>query len=115
MTSTGFGWIKYKEKMYEHDIIVTTSGNVLQRDDEIIRKYGTHHAIGKEEMSKLLEGDPEIVFVGLGQDGVAKITDDAKELLMKSNSRLIEGITPNVIKKFDEFKGKKSALFHTTC
>jgi len=115
MTSTGFGWIKYKGKAYDNDIIITVKGEAIQRDEKIIEKYGTHHIIGKEEMQILLSGNPEIVFIGLGQNGAAEITDEAKELIMKSKSRLVEGITPIIIKKFDEFKGKKAALFHITC
>jgi len=116
MTSTGFGWIKYEGKIYQHDIMITVSGQVVPRNEtELRRKYGTAHAIDPDEIKFLLKEQPEVIVVGTGQEGMAKLTNEAKNVIMQSSVRVIEGPIPAACKKFDELKGKKAALFHVTC
>jgi len=116
MSSTGFGWIKINDRLYENDVIVLANGTVLGRNEERLRrKYGTGHAIDEEEIGLLLEGKPDVIVIGLGQSGMARITDKAYALIKKSPVRLVEGSTPNALKKFDELKCEKAGLFHVTC
>jgi len=96
--------------------LITASGQVIPRNkDELTRKYGTQHAIGIEEIDLLLKDDPEVIFIGLGQRGIARITSDAKTRLLKSRARIVEGPTPQVVKRFGSFERKKAGIFHVTC
>ena len=117
MTSTGFGWIKFKDKIYEHDILVDIEGNAYPRNEaELRRKFGTCHAVSKEEMDFLLKGNPKVIVFGTGQTGMARLSSDAKAALMKAmRTRIIEGNTPAACKKFDQLTESKTAIFHVTC
>jgi len=116
MTSTGFGWLKYNNKIYEHDILVISDGKVIPRNEDMLRKkFGTCHAIGIDELKILLQGSPEVIVIGTGQNGEARLTQEAKEFITRSHARIMEGSTPKACKKFDEITAKKAALFHVTC
>ena len=117
MTSTGFGWVKYKDKIYENDILIDINGEVHPRnEDELRRKFGTCHAVSKEEMEFLLRGNPRVIVFGTGQTGMARLSQDAKAVLMKAmRTRMVEGTTPQAVKKFDALTEPKAAVFHVTC
>lgn len=116
MTSSGFGWVKYEGKIYEHDVLITVSGKILPRNEaEIVRKYGTMHAIDADEIKFLLNENPEFIVIGTGHEGCAKLTSDAKALIMKSPAKLIEGQSPAACKRFDSLTERKAAIIHITC
>ena len=115
-TATGFGWIKYNDKIYEHDVLITASGQVVPRnEDELRRKYGTSHAIGVDEIKFLMREEPKVIVIGTGQNELARLTSEAKELILKSPVRLIEGPSSAAVKRFDSIVEKKAALIHVTC
>lgn len=116
MTSTGFGWVKYKDEIYEHDILVLADGTVRQRNEnELRRKYGTMHAIDIDEIKYLMQDMPEIIVIGTGQNGEAKLTQAAREFITKNGLKVMEGLSPKAVKYFDSLTEKKAALFHVTC
>jgi hypothetical protein len=116
MTSTGFGWAKYNEKIYEYDIIILVDGTVRSRnEEELRRKFGTMHAIGIEEIQILMSGNPEVIIIGTGQSGELKIMQAAKDYIIKNRINVVEGISPKACKYFDNTTGKKAALIHVTC
>ena len=117
MTSTGFSWIKYQDKIYEHDILIDVNGQAYPRNEtELKRKFGTCHAVSKEEMEFLLRGNPRVIVFGTGQTGMARLSSEAKDVLMKAmRTRMIEGTTPLAVKMFDSLTEPKAAIFHVTC
>jgi len=117
MTSTGFGWVKYQDKIYENDILIDINGNAYPRnEEELKRKFGTCHAVSKEEMEFLLKGNPRVIVFGTGQTGMARLSGEAKAVLMKAmRTRMLEGTTPMAVKKFDSLTEPKAAIFHVTC
>ena len=116
MTSTGFGWIKYNDKIYEHDVLILADGRVLKRnEDELRRKYGTSHAIGADEIRFIMKEQPKVIVIGTGQSCLARLTQEAKEIILKSPVRLIEGPSPAACKRFDSIAEKKAAIIHVTC
>jgi hypothetical protein len=116
MTSTGFGWVKYNEKIYEHDILILADGKVIPRnEDELRKKYGTMHAVGIGEIQILETGNPEVIVIGTGQNGEVKITEEAKKYIVKSMLNVVEGVSPKACRYFDSLAGKKAALIHVTC
>ena len=116
MTSTGFGWAKYKEQIYEHDIIILSNGKIIPRnEEELKRKFGTMHAVGIEEIQLLAAGSPSVIVIGTGQNGEVKLTSDARQYVLKTGLKVVEGISPKACKYFDTIEGSKSALIHVTC
>jgi len=116
MTSTGFGWVKYNDKIYQYDIMITASGEVVPRNEEDIkRKYGTPHAIDATEINFLLKDKPRVIVIGTGQVGMARLTKEANLAILRSTARIIEGSSPAACKKFDALSGPKAAIIHVTC
>ena len=116
MTSTGFGWVKYKDEIYEHDILILADGTMRPRNEtELKRKFGTMHAIDVDEIKFLAEENPETIVIGTGQNGEAKLTQGARDYIRKTGLKVMEGISPKVCKYFDSLTEKKAALIHVTC
>lgn len=116
MTTTGFGWITYQDKKYENDILVLPSGKAVERNEiELKKKYGNMHVVSKEEMELLLKEKPKIIFFGTGQTGLARLSKEARELLIKTLVMIIEKPTPDAVRRFDVANGSKAAIFHITC
>ena len=113
ITSTGHGWVKYKGKIYQEDIVILADGTAMRRNvDEVMRKYGTLKAIDLEEMGLLLGGNPEVIVVGTGQSDSLRIPAEVLDVLNKSNTRLVQGVSPKAVKYFDQLTCPKAALIH---
>ena len=116
MTSTGFGWVKYRDEIYEHDILILADGTIRKRNEtELMRKFGTLHAVGIEEIKFLMESNPEVIVIGTGQSGELKLTQEARVFIKKTGIRAVEGLSPKACKFFDTLTEKKAALIHVTC
>lgn len=108
-----FGKIKYDGEIYEHDIWVNQEGNVLPR-----RPAGNHHLLTAEELESYLKPGTEIIIFGVGDPGVAKPTEEAKQLAEKKKIKLIAEPTPKAIKTFNKLKQQNKkviAVMHITC
>ena len=114
-TATGFGWVRFKGRIHEEDIIILSNGEVMRRDsDEVLRKYGTMKAITPNEMELLVSGNPEIIVIGTGQrEESVRIPAESMEILDKCGARIVQGLSPKAVKYFDQISGTKSALIHT--
>ncbi|NPB01757.1 MAG: hypothetical protein GXO28_02450 [Methanopyri archaeon] len=119
---TGFGWVEYDGRRYDHDVYVTTEGEVHRREKSLSRsRFGTSHNLAPEELERLLElceEEPEVVVVGTGQSGVLTVTDEARRFLEERGIELVEAPTPEAIERYNELveEGKKvAAVIHTTC
>ena len=112
-TATGFGWVRFKGRIHEEDIIILANGETMRRDsDEILRKYGTMRAISMNEMQLLLSGNPEVIVVGTGQGDSLRMPPEVLDMLNKSGSRMVQGLSPKAVKYFDELTCSKAALIH---
>lgn len=113
-----FGKIKIDGKEF-HDAIVLPSGKLIEREYEKIKsKYGTGHVIDDKEIDILLEEKPEIIIIGTGFDGMAKLTEKAKQKILDNDIKLIEEHTLEAVTKFLELKNKNQkvgGVFHSTC
>ena len=107
-----FGKIKYSGEIYTYDIWVNQDGECLPR-----RPVGDHHFLTKEELQGYLREDTTTIIFGTGDHGVAKLTDDANELINSKNLEAIIEPTPQAIKTYNSLKGKKKiiAIMHLTC
>ncbi|MGB9978657.1 Mth938-like domain-containing protein [Methanobacterium sp.] len=114
-----FGMVKFSGKEYSHDIVIHTDENIEKRNKNLSRrKYNTSHILSAEEITDLLDEDPEILIVGRGQSSMLKIGKDAAELLYDKNIKLVDPPTPKAIEEYNKLKnqGKKiAAVIHITC
>ena len=64
-----------------------------------------------------LREDTTTVVFGTGDHGVAKLTEDAIQLIKSKKLEVIVEPTPHAIKTYNSFKGKKKviAIMHLTC
>jgi hypothetical protein len=115
--STWFGGVSINGKRYRDVLIV--KGDIIDRENIIPGWFEgrSHHTIYKHELEKLLEGDPEIIIIGNGQDGVLRVPADVEEAIKKKGIQLIVLETPEAIEEYNRLAEKKkvNALIHTTC
>lgn len=115
--STKFGEITIDDKKYGQVLIIGDA--VFERDEEKLRNlFDTTHQIGDWEIEQLLKGNPEIVIVGTGQNGVLQVEKIFLERLRKAGVEVVAAITPEAIRIYNEKtkQGKKvNTLIHTTC
>ncbi|MBI5229105.1 hypothetical protein HY991_03270 [Candidatus Micrarchaeota archaeon] len=115
--STSFGevWINGQK----HGDVLIVEGEIIPRDIGNLKKiFGTSHRISEDEANKLLEGKPEYIVIGKGQDGVLQIDDSIMKKFESAGVQLIDLETPEAIEKFNELHSKRkkvNALIHTTC
>jgi len=109
-----FGYIKILGKSYSHDVEVRWTGEVLSW----WRKES--HIIDLEDIQRALSQKPELIIVGTGAYGVAKLTERAKQEIEKREIELIVDRTGKAVKTFNIILEKEKqkrviGLFHLTC
>lgn len=107
---TSFGSITVDGKHYTHDVWILADGSIRRRDQD--------HEFTLSELYFLLEGKPELVIVGTGQSGCVRVDKEAAELAVKQGVKIIDGITPDAFKRYNETAnaGRRVAgAFHVTC
>ncbi len=104
-----FGGITLGGRTYSKDIIIFSSGEVVEKE--------RNHLIDKKTIQDVLLREPELIIIGTGHSGLAKI-DPTIELVTK-----IEGVevvvktTREAVDLFNKLYAKKkvAAVLHTTC
>ena len=112
----GFGWIMVDGKKYRHDVVIFPSGKVKRRKGGFLM-FGSH-SFKRREFEELCIEKADVLVVGTGTDGVAKISEEAKDFLEKAKVKLIALPSLEAVKKFNELveRGKKvGAIIHVTC
>ena len=114
-----FGSITISGKTYNYDVEVRWTGEVLKW----WRKES--HIIDVEDVKRAIGESPEIIIIGTGQAGVAKVTEEAKKEIISKDIELIIDRTEEAIKTFNiqkeesaEEEGRQKkviGLFHLTC
>lgn len=120
-----FGEIVINGQKYSHDVEVRVflDSDLQNRKYEVLdwwRKEG--HVVDIEDINSCLEFDPQIIVIGTGAYGMAKVTQNLKEFLAKRKINLIVDTTGEAVKTFniltekEENKGKTIVgFFHLTC
>lgn len=120
-----FGEIVISGKKYNHDVEVRVclEKDFSNRKFEVLdwwRKEG--HIIDLDDIKQCLALKPKIIVIGTGAYGMAKITDNLKDFLVKRKISLVTDITGEAIKTFnilvekEENQGKTIVgFFHLTC
>lgn len=127
-----FGKIKISGKEYLHDVEVrwspkdsdVTSEPTGQAGEVLAWQRTESHVIDTEDIKRALEQGPEIIIIGKGESGVARVTENAKKEIKSKGIKLIIDTTEEAIKTFnvllsqaeeDEEELKIIGLFHLTC
>jgi hypothetical protein len=114
-----FGEIKINGKVYNFDVEVRWTGEVLKW----WRKES--HIIDLEDVARAMTQRPDLIIIGTGAWGVAKVTPKAKKIIEEEGIELIIDVTEEAVKTFniqlqeskeEEGRAKKIiGLFHLTC
>ena len=90
-----FGKIVIRGKTYTHDVEVRWTGEVLKW----WRKES--HTIDVEDIERPVEENPEVIVIGTGESGMARVTERAKNFLKKKGIGIIIDKTEEAIKTFN--------------
>ncbi len=112
-----FGNITIDGKTYPHDVVIDSSGKVCKRNKKLSkREYGTSHIISKAEVKSVFEKGCDLLVVGAGQFGQARLSSEASGFLAKKGCTVVLQPTQQAIGAFNRSKAKKKiALIHVTC
>jgi hypothetical protein len=114
--STEFGSITIDGETYDHDVVIRLSGKVKKRKKKLSKQaLGTSHIISLEEAMAVYEDGAEIFVFGTGQEGVARLSDEAAAFLSEKGCEVKAVRTPDAVNFWNNAKGKVIGLFHITC
>ena len=114
-----FGLIAIDGKVYNYDVEVRWTDEVLDWSRE------ESHIIDVEDIQRALSQNPETIIIGVGETGMAEVTEEAKREITSRSIKLIIDRTEQAAKTFNiindeslEEEGvqeKVIGLFHLTC
>jgi len=111
-----FGNITIDGKTYDHDVIISLSGDVRKQKKKLSKElYGTSHIISKAEAESVFEKGSNLLIVGSGQEGNVRLSPEAEAYLAKKECQVLLLPTQEAIKSFNKAQGHKIALMHVTC
>lgn len=117
INSCEFGSITIDRRKYGQVLII--GDKIEERDAKKLHElFKTTHRIGEWETAKLLSGNPDVILIGTGQEGVLEVDENVSLKLEDAVPRLIIQPTPQAIKTYNDLvKENKvvNALIHTTC
>ncbi|WP_406658099.1 MTH938/NDUFAF3 family protein [Methanolobus sp. ZRKC2] len=114
--ATSFGSITIDGKVYEKDVFIRLSGKVKKRKKKLSKvMYGTSHIISLDEAKYVYEKGAEKLIIGSGQNGMVKLSDEARDFFKSKDCRVKLFPTPEAIGKWNSAEGKFIGLFHVTC
>lgn len=114
-----FGSITVDGKIYAYDVEVGWTGEVLSW------RRKESHIIDVEDVKRAVEQKPEVIIIGTGESGIARVTEDAQNFIKTNGIELIVDKTEEATRTFNivceeslEEEGKQRkviGLFHLTC
>ena len=111
-----FGSIVIDGKRYGHDVLLFPDGMVSERKGGFW-KFGSH-AIKKADIEELIRAKPELLIVGTGTNGRARIDSDAEISAAEATIKLLVAPSSEAINRLNQLidEGKRiAALIHITC
>ena len=110
------GELTVGSEVYRKDVYIRADGQVKKRKKSLAKDaYGSPRCIGPEELQKACKGDPEVLVIGTGRSGEAKLTDEGKAFVKAHGIRVRVARTPRAVEEFNKAKGRKAAILHVTC
>jgi hypothetical protein len=114
--STIFGAITSDGKIYQHDVVVRLSGEVVKRKKKLSKKlYGTSQVLSKDEAKFLFEKGCDQVVIGSGQMGNVHLSPEAEAYFERKGCEVVLKPTAAAIQMFNRSRAKRIGLFHVTC
>ena len=116
VNSFKFGSIVVDDRKYRRDVFLYPDGGIRKRKGGFWM-FGSH-AIKREEIEELVKSTPDLLIVGTGTDGIAKLNPDADAFLRDSGVESVVIPSQEAVDKFNELssQGKHpAALIHITC
>jgi hypothetical protein len=113
---TGFGWIEVGGLRYDHDIVIHTDGSVTKRrkkDSKGLKGDYGHTPLSEFELGFLAQENPDVVFVGTGQNGSLPVTPGAQDLLASYAPVIMP--TGEILPFIEKEKRPSIAILHVTC
>ena len=111
-----FGEVVVGDMSYARDIYITVDGNVKKRKKRLAREeYHTAHTLGPKELEKVCRGGPEIMYVGTGDSGAMKLSDEALRFLSQRSIECKALRTPELVEAYNKSGKRKAAVIHVTC
>jgi len=108
---TKFGSITIDRKIYEHDVVIRLSGEVIKRKKRLSKKYyGTSHVLSKDEAKFVFEKGCEQFIIGSGQIGNVHLSPEAEAYFAKKGCKVLLQPTPEAIRVFNKSHAKKIGL-----
>ncbi|MGR3311200.1 MAG: Mth938-like domain-containing protein [Candidatus Brocadiales bacterium] len=108
-----FGRIVIDGKIHTSDVIIYPD----HIDSGWWRKEG--HKLQIEDLSAVLEWGPEALIVGIGANGMMKITKEVQTYLKSKGIKLISAVTADACRKHNEITKKAGekvvTALHLTC
>lgn len=112
-------WAKVKINNQTYHQALLIGEKVLERDkDKLETLFRTTHEIGDWEQKELLSGQPSVILIASGWQGILKVSDDFQKKVEKKGMELKVVLTGRFLKEYQSLikKGiKVNALIHTTC
>jgi hypothetical protein len=113
---TEFGSITIEGTLYDHDVIIRLSGEIKKRKKKLSKAvYGTSHVISIDEAKFTYEDRAERIIIGSGQNGMVRLSDEAREYFDKKRCRVDLLPTPEALVFWNRIDGPQIGLFHVTC
>jgi len=117
-----FGSITINNKIYNNDVEVRS---MCSKTEVLDWQKDESHDINVDSVKRAVEQNPDIIIIGTGESGLAKVTESAKQFIHENRIKLIIDITGEAIKTFNviqqdsiEEQGEEAkiiGLFHLTC
>jgi hypothetical protein len=114
--SFNFGFIVVDDKQYTSDVVILPDGTVKERTPGKGR-LGSH-SIARSEIEALTRVQPDVILIGTGVQGIARLAHDAEFYLTEPNLNVTMLPSPQIVKKYNQYaeEGEKvAALIHVTC
>ncbi|PWD99240.1 Mth938-like domain-containing protein [Marinilabilia rubra] len=115
--NTSFGSITIEGNSYNHDVVITPSGEILKRKKKLSKSvYGTSHIISEAEARFIFKGHPSELIIGTGQTGYVELSKEAETFFEQNSCKVQLYPTPIAIEKWNMTEDKHLlGLFHITC
>lgn len=113
---TRFGSITIGGETYENDIFIELGGQVTKRKKKLSKEvYGTSHIVSLAEAEYIFQKGANKLIIGAGQEGMLKLSDEARSFFKLKECDVILLPTPQAIEVWNKEKGAAIGLFHITC
>ena len=114
--SFNFGFIVVAGKYFVCDVLIHPDGTVREREPGKGR-LGSH-TITKNDIIKIAQERPEVIVIGNGTSGMARLSADAESYARQTNLNLLVLPSFQAVEKFNHLIAERklaAALIHVTC